>query len=165
MNNRQMPQKNVFWYRFQTVKTKIVTINRIRKISDMQTFGGIDVWKYSGKSIYFKKTQIDIDTTSRIQALGGTIVKLADRGAAIDIIVFATEEERAIPNKALDRVVARQEAKGRVVRFLRLTELEESMGLDMALPFALWSQLPNFDPWSGKEIHPTRYNDTKVEES
>lgn len=120
------------------------------------------MWEFNNKNIFFKSTFIDETTKNRITELGGNVVKLKSPFPSIDVIVYSDEVSLNKSNKTLENTLSKQ--KSLEVTYISLTELQSSIGLDDSLPFALWEQLPNFDPWSGNEIHPSRYNNDLIKE-
>lgn len=118
------------------------------------------MWEFNNKNIFFKATFIDTDTKNRITELGGNIVKLKSPFSRIDVIVYSDEIALKKTNKTLDNALSKQ--KDIDITYITLTKLQLSIGLDDSLPFALWEQLPKFDPWSGDKINPSRYNNALI---
>lgn len=122
------------------------------------------MWCYKDKNIYFKDTSVPKDMIPRITELGGKIVKLQGLTQPIDVVCFKDENALNKENKAFQQRQQLQKRENKLIIPVSLNELNGSMGYDESLPFALWSELPNYNPWSGEGIHPTRYNDKLINE-
>lgn len=122
------------------------------------------MWRFSGKNIYFKDTSVAKEVEKRINELGGKVVNLQSPIPIINLVCYKDMMSLEKENNAFSTRQRIQSRRKQEIVFISLDTLQESMGYDDTLPFSLWSQLPNYDPWTGKRVYPTRYNDNLIEE-
>ncbi|MFC6207163.1 hypothetical protein [Levilactobacillus tongjiangensis] len=122
------------------------------------------MWRHSGKNIYFKDTSIPEDMEKRINELNAHVVKLQSPSPVIDLVCYKDKNALEKKNKAFFKRQEIQKKRGQDIAYINLDNLRNSLGYDESLPFARWSVMPRFDPFSGKKVSLTRYNNNKIEE-
>lgn len=122
------------------------------------------MWRYAQKNIYFKDTSIPQDMEIRIAELGAKVVRLQSPLPTIDLVCYKDEAALGKTNKAFSKRQEIQKKRNQNIEYITFNNLQKSLGYDETLPFARWSVMPNFDPFSGEKVSPTRYNNDKVEE-
>lgn len=121
------------------------------------------MWRHSKKNIYFKDTNVPKDMEQRINDLGAHVVKLQSPLPVIDLVCYKNQEVLEKANKAFSKRQEIQEKRKQKIEYIEFDELQSSLGYDASLPFAMWSVMPNFNPFTGEKVNPTRYNDKKIE--
>lgn len=121
------------------------------------------MWRYSNKNIYFKDTSVPRDMEQRINELGGQVVKLQSPLPVIDLVCYKDQEALKKENKAFLKRQEIQEKREQKIEYIEFEALQSSLGYDATLPFARWSIMPNYNPFTGEKVNPTRYNNAKVE--
>lgn len=122
------------------------------------------MWRYSNKNIYFKDTSIPEDMEQRINELNAHVVKLQSPVPVIDLVCYKDKNALEKQNKTFFKREEIQKKRGQDIAYIAFNDLRNSLGYDESMPFARWSVMPKFDPFSGKKINPTRYNNNKIEE-
>jgi len=123
------------------------------------------MWCHSGKNIYFKDTSIPEDMEKRINELDAHVVRLQSPFPVIDLVCYKNENALKKTNKAFFKRQETQKKRGQDIAYIAIDDLRNSLGYDESLPFARWSVMPSFNPFSGEKISPTRYNNNKIEKA
>lgn len=122
------------------------------------------MWRHTGKNIYFKDTSIPQDMEKRINELGSNVVRLQSPLPIINLVCYKDKNSLNKVNQAFENRIAIQNKRNQSIEYIEFNDLQLSLGYDESLPFAQWSVMPNFNPFNGKKINPTRYNNQKIDE-
>ena len=98
----------------------------------------------------------------RINELNAHVVWLQSPFPVIDLVCYKDENALKKPNKVFLKRQETQKKRRQDIAYIDIDDLRNSLGYDESLPFARWSVMPSFNPFSGEKISPTRYNNNKI---